>query len=48
MDVEAAMLVTALSLDLGRWMWWPSKLSQKPDPAPAELSRERAEAMVPG
>jgi hypothetical protein len=27
-------------------MWWPSKLAQKPDPAPDELSRERAEAMV--
>jgi hypothetical protein len=23
-------------------MWWPSKLAQKPDPAPGELSRERA------
>ena len=40
--VVRSVLVTALNLDLGRWMWWPSKLAQKPDPAPAELSQERA------
>ena len=44
--VVRLLLVTALNLDVGRWMWWPSKLAQKPDPAPAELSRERAEATV--
>jgi hypothetical protein len=22
--------VTALSLDLGRWMWWPGKLARQP------------------
>jgi RND superfamily putative drug exporter len=42
------VLVTALNLDVGRWMWWPSKLAGKPDPAPGELSRERAAARVPG
>ena len=26
--VVRSVLVTALSLDLGRWMWWPSKLSR--------------------
>jgi len=46
--VVRLLLVTALNLDLGRWMWWPSKLSQKPDPAPDELSREHAAATVPG
>jgi RND superfamily putative drug exporter len=46
--VVRLLLVTALNLDVGRWMWWPSKLADKPDPAPAELSRERAAAMVPG
>jgi len=46
--VVRLLLVTALNLDIGRWMWWPSKLAAKPDPAPEELSRERAEAMVPG
>ena len=46
--VVRSVLVTALNLDLGRWMWWPSKLAHKPDPAPEELSRERAAAMVAG
>jgi RND superfamily putative drug exporter len=40
--VVRSVLVTALNLDIGRWMWWPSALAQKPDPAPKELSRERA------
>ena len=44
--VVRSVLVTALNLDLGRWMWWPSKLAHKPDPAPEELSQERAAAMV--
>ena len=46
--VVRSVLVTALNLDLGRWMWWPSKLAHKPDPAPAELSQERATAMTAG
>jgi RND superfamily putative drug exporter len=25
--VVRSVLVTALNLDLGRWMWWPSRLS---------------------
>jgi RND superfamily putative drug exporter len=29
------VLVTALNLDLGRWVWWPSKLYR--DPVPEEL-----------
>ena len=39
-------LVTALNLDVGRWMWWPSKLAHTPDPAPAELGHERAAALA--
>ena len=39
-------LVTALNLDVGRWMWWPSKLAHTPDPAPAELGHERADALA--
>jgi RND superfamily putative drug exporter len=31
--VVRAVLVTALNLDLQRWMWWPSKLSAKREPA---------------
>lgn len=42
------VLVTGLNLDLGRWMWWPSRLARKPDPAPAELGRERATALTAG
>jgi putative drug exporter of the RND superfamily len=29
--VVRSVLVTALTLDIGRWMWWPSRLAQKPD-----------------
>jgi RND superfamily putative drug exporter len=28
--VVRSVLVTALSLDLGRWMWWPSRLFRQP------------------
>ena len=42
--IVRSVLVTALNLDIGRWMWWPSKLAHTPDPAPAELGHERARA----
>jgi RND superfamily putative drug exporter len=44
--VVRSVLVTALNLDLGRWMWWPSTLARKPDPAVDELGRERADTLV--
>jgi putative drug exporter of the RND superfamily len=44
--VVRSVLVTALNLDLGRWMWWPSKLAHTPDPALAQLSQERAGALA--
>jgi RND superfamily putative drug exporter len=44
--VVRSVLVTALNLDLGRWMWWPSRLSRKPDPATEELGEERAAALT--
>ena len=44
--IVRSVLVTALNLDVGRWMWWPSKLARTPDPAPAELSHERAQALA--
>ena len=44
--VVRLLLVTALNLDVGRWMWWPSSLARKPDPAPAELGRERIAALA--
>ncbi len=28
--VVRSVLVTALNLDLGRWMWWPSRLARSP------------------
>jgi len=46
--IVRSVLVTALNLDLGRWMWWPSRLARKPDPAPAELGQERASALTAG
>jgi RND superfamily putative drug exporter len=30
--VVRSVLVTALNLDLGRWVWWPSRLARKPTP----------------
>ncbi|SOD97307.1 MMPL family transporter [Blastococcus haudaquaticus] len=29
--VVRSVLVTALNLDVGRWMWWPSRLAQRGD-----------------
>ncbi len=28
--VVRSVLVTALNLDLGRWVWWPSRLAREP------------------
>jgi RND superfamily putative drug exporter len=30
--VVSSVLVTALTRDVGRWMWWPSKLFKLHDP----------------
>lgn len=32
--VVRSVLVTALNLDLGRWMWWPGKLARPPRAQP--------------
>jgi RND superfamily putative drug exporter len=42
--IVRSVLVTALNLDIGRWMWWPSALAQRHDepelpPGDDELSR---------
>ncbi|MFE1441651.1 MMPL family transporter [Streptomyces sp. NPDC058739] len=45
--VVRSVLVTALTLDVGRWMWWPSKLFRQQEPAQpvaAEPERETARA----
>jgi len=46
--IVRSVLVTALNLDIGRWMWWPSTLARQPDPPPEELSQERATALTAG
>ena len=42
--IVRSVLVTALNLDLGRWMWWPSRLAREPAPE-RELPTERAAAV---
>jgi RND superfamily putative drug exporter len=37
--VVRSVLVTALNLDLGRWVWWPSKLAMQPAPEAEVLPR---------
>jgi RND superfamily putative drug exporter len=44
--VVRSVLVTALNLDLGHRMWWPAKLTRKPDPALPELGAERAASLA--
>ena len=39
--VVRSVLVTALNLDLGRWVWWPSRLARQPAPE-VELVRAPA------
>jgi putative drug exporter of the RND superfamily len=45
--IVRSVLVTALNLDLGRWMWWPSSLFRKPDVELDELEDETAAALTP-
>jgi putative drug exporter of the RND superfamily len=40
--VVRSVLVTALNLDVGRWMWWPSSLFHKQDVDLDELREEAA------
>ena len=43
--VVRSVLVTALNLDLGRWVWWPSRLARQP--APEEQLPSSQPAAVP-
>jgi RND superfamily putative drug exporter len=48
--IVRSILVTALSLDVGRWMWWPSKLFHKrdePDALVAADAPDRTPELVP-
>jgi RND superfamily putative drug exporter len=40
--VVRSVLVTALNLDIGRWLWWPSDLTHIPDSDPGQLTEPRA------
>jgi putative drug exporter of the RND superfamily len=40
--VVRSVLVTALTFDVGRWIWWPSRLSRKRDVDLDELDAEAA------
>ena len=33
-----SVLVTALNLDIGQRIWWPSRLAREPAPAPGQLT----------
>ncbi|HWC43485.1 MAG TPA: MMPL family transporter, partial [Actinomycetota bacterium] len=39
--VVRSVLVTALNLDAGRHIWWPSSLARKPDVGPDELAEDQ-------
>lgn len=41
--IVRSVLVTALTLDVGRWMWWPSALFRRPDAPEAPAERSDAE-----
>jgi len=34
--IVRSLLVPALALDVGRWMWWPGRLSRAPQPPAAQ------------
>jgi RND superfamily putative drug exporter len=40
--IVRSVLVTALNLDIGRWIWWPSRLHRKPDVSLDEVDAETA------
>ncbi|MFI7501322.1 MMPL family transporter [Streptomyces sp. NPDC049687] len=47
--IVRSVLVTALTLDVGRWMWWPSRLFRRPDaPHPPAGRPEHLEPALTG
>ena len=44
--VVRSVLVTALNLDIGRAMWWPSRLAKRPDEPEQALPQHRVPAEV--
>jgi RND superfamily putative drug exporter len=45
--VVRSVLVTALNLELGRWVWWPSRLARQPAPEAGSLRGRHSAAGVP-
>lgn len=41
--IVRSILVTALNLDIGRFMWWPSGLYRRSEPPAALVAREPAD-----
>ncbi|GIG21407.1 putative membrane protein ActII-3 [Cellulomonas chitinilytica] len=45
--IVRSVLVTALNLDIGKTMWWPSALAKRPDPSLAPAAKEPEQEVVP-
>jgi RND superfamily putative drug exporter len=45
--IVRSVLVTALNLDVGRHIWWPSSLGRKPDVGLDEPTEEETAALTP-
>jgi RND superfamily putative drug exporter len=45
--IVRSVLVTALTLDIGRWMWWPSRLAQRKDEPEQPVGGEDARVPAP-
>ena len=45
--VVRSILVTAINLDVGRWIWWPSKLTAVRDVPAEQLDDRQVPALVP-
>jgi RND superfamily putative drug exporter len=41
--IVRSVLVTALTLDIGRWIWWPSRLAR---PSPVEIHPREAASVT--
>jgi putative drug exporter of the RND superfamily len=46
--IVRSVLVTALNLDIGRWIWWPGKLAQVRDELPATEAPPQKETELVG
>ena len=44
--VVRSVLVTALNLDVGRWIWWPSSLARTPAVELDQLAQEEPAALT--